>query len=182
MCSCCFFTVHLLVLVSRSEWFDSIQFAESHNGTLWQCLSIILQIDLNQCDEVVRVCRGRIGPRERCSGEEPGALGELDCLSAHDASASSSGCCQDSCGIGRQVSIPLFGGSSEGSVGPVWGDPSWHAVVNGARPPHDGEQGPGSFERHEGSSRVERQHPRVQRAALTSSVCSFFVVSNCLLP
>ena len=30
------------------------QFAETHNGTLWQCLSDILQIDLNQCDEVVR--------------------------------------------------------------------------------------------------------------------------------
>ena len=30
------------------------QFAESHNGTLWQFLLNILQIDLNQCDEVVR--------------------------------------------------------------------------------------------------------------------------------
>ena len=42
--------------------------------------------------------------------------------------------------------------------------PSWHAVVNGARPPHDGEHEPGCFERgwqHEASSRVERQHREV---------------------
>ena len=63
------------------------QFAESHNGTLWQCLSNILQIDLNQCDEVVRdvatlpLSMGGLGLRSAVRVRSPGYWASCaDCL------------------------------------------------------------------------------------------------------
>ena len=134
------------------------QFPESHNGTLWQCLSNILQIDLNQCDEVVRgvatlpLSMGGLGLRSAVRGVRSPAYWAswADCLSMMQArhprvlaeilaelgDRSVSPCLEEA----RRAAWDLFG---------VMGfePPSWHAMVNGARLPHDGEQEPGSFER-----------------------------------
>ena len=163
--------MRLLVLVSRSEWF-----AESHNGTLCECLSNILQIDLNQCDEVVRdvatllLSMGGLGLWSAVRVRSPAYWASwADCLPMMQArhlrvvakilaelgDRSASPCLEEA---GR-AAWDLMG---------VMGfePPSWHAVVNGARTPPDGEQEPGSFERvwqHEALSRVERQHREVNQ-------------------
>ena len=179
MCSqhgCCFFCasarVCFQIRVVRPS--AAVQFAESHNGTLWQCLSNILQVDLNQCDEVVRdvatlpLSMGGLGLRSAVRVRSPACWASwADCLPMMQArhprvvaeilaelgDRSASPCLEEV----RRAAWDLFG---------VMGfePPPWYAVVNGARPAHDGEQEPGSFERgwqHEASSRVERQHREV---------------------
>ena len=68
------------------------QFAETRNGTLWQCLSNILQIDLNQCDEVVRdvatlpLSMGGLGLRSAVRVRSPAYWASwADCLSMTQA-------------------------------------------------------------------------------------------------
>ena len=188
--------------------------------------SNILQFDLNQCDEVVRdvatlpLLMGGLGLRSAVRVRSPAYWASwADCLPMMQArhprvvaeilaelgDRSASPCLEEA----RRAAWDLFG---------VMGfePPSWHAVVNGARPPHDGNRN------QEASNKVNMKRrrgwdvnisrsicsqdsprqadlwfdrkpvqavgwpcPRVQRAAsrhwiLTSSVCSCFVVSNCL--
>ena len=57
-------------------------FTETHDRTLWQCLSDILKVDPLQCDEVVR---DAVGSQEFRADASSSILGELGRLPAHDA-------------------------------------------------------------------------------------------------
>ena len=152
------------------------EFARHHDQSLWQCLSDILQADLDQCTEEVReaatlpLSLGGLGLRSAMRMSEPAYWASwADCLPMfrarhpeiadeflHELEGGTEAPCLAEAAQAARNLVGVMG----------FEPPTWHALARGARPPppnpEDFEQGFRTGWQHEASSRVERSHRDTQ--------------------